>query len=140
MAQVVIYGLRDVLRARRTRVSDAVHGAVMAALAYPPEKRFHRFVGLDPEDFIYPEDRGPDYTIIEVSLFEGRSEDARRSLIRELFSRLESEAGIPPPAQRGDHHHRDAESELGYSGEKRRRPRAGLPRRRVTPPCGRRPR
>ena len=96
MAQVVIYGLREVLRARRTSVSDAVHGAVMAALAYPPEKRFHRFVGLDPEDFVYPEDRGPDYTIIEVSLFEGRSEDARRSLIRELFSRLEGEAGIPP--------------------------------------------
>lgn len=68
----------------------------MAALAYPPEKRFHRFIGLDPDDFVYPEDRGSDYTIIEVSLFEGRSEDARRSLIREIFSRLESEAGIPP--------------------------------------------
>lgn len=96
MAQVVIYGQRDALRARRASVSEAVHGAVMAALAYPPEKRFHRFIGLDPDDFVYPEDRGSDYTIIEVSLFEGRSEDARRSLIREIFSRLESEAGIPP--------------------------------------------
>lgn len=68
----------------------------MAALAYPAEKRFHRFIGLEPEDFIYPADRGPDYTIIEVSMFEGRSEGAKRALIRELFTRLEAEAGLKP--------------------------------------------
>lgn len=68
----------------------------MAALAYPPEKRFHRFLGLDSEDFIYPQDRGEDYTIVEISMFDGRSDSAKRALIRELFARLESEAGIPP--------------------------------------------
>ncbi|KAA9394915.1 tautomerase family protein [Kocuria coralli] len=96
MAQVVVYGQRELLRTRRTAISDAVHGAVMAALAYPAEKRFHRFIGLEPEDFIYPADRGPDYTIIEVSMFEGRSEGAKRALIRELFTRLEAEAGLKP--------------------------------------------
>lgn len=68
----------------------------MAALDYPPEKRFQRFVPMDPEDFVYPDDRGPDYTIIEISVFEGRSEAAKRALIRELFERVESEAGVPP--------------------------------------------
>lgn len=29
-------------------------------------------------------------------MFEGRSEDARRSLIRELFERVEADAGIAP--------------------------------------------
>lgn len=96
MAQVVVYGQRELLRTRRTAISDAVHGAVMAALAYRAEKRFHRFIGLEPEDFIYPADRGPDYTIIEVSMFEGRSEEAKRALIRELFTRLEAEAGLKP--------------------------------------------
>lgn len=96
MAQVVVYGERSSLDSHRAALSDAIHGAVMAALAYPPEKRFHRFVCLERADFIYPADRGNDYTIIEVSMFEGRSEAAKRSLIRELFHRIESEVGIAP--------------------------------------------
>lgn len=47
MAQVIVYGRRASLDARRQELSDAIHGAVVAALDYPAEKRFHRFVGLD---------------------------------------------------------------------------------------------
>lgn len=67
----------------------------MTALEYPTEKRFHRFIALEPEDFIHPEDRGPDYTIIEISMFEGRTDTAKRTLLSELFARIEAEAGIP---------------------------------------------
>ncbi|SKA90734.1 Phenylpyruvate tautomerase PptA, 4-oxalocrotonate tautomerase family [Agreia bicolorata] len=96
MAQVTIYARRHCIETRRAAISDAVHGAVMAALAYPAEKRFHRFIAFDGEDFIYPEDRGENYTIIEISMFDGRSESAKRDLIEELFARLEAEAGIAP--------------------------------------------
>lgn len=96
MAQVVIWGHRAALADRREALTSAVHGAVMVALDYPPEKRFQRFVPLDPEDFVHPEDRGTDYTIIEISMFEGRSEEAKRALMRELFERVEREAGVPP--------------------------------------------
>jgi phenylpyruvate tautomerase PptA (4-oxalocrotonate tautomerase family) len=95
VAQVIITGHRVALTARREALSDAVHGAVMAALDYPAEKRFHRFVALDDEDFVHPDDRGVDYTIIEVSMFEGRTERAKRALIAELFTRVER-VGIPP--------------------------------------------
>lgn len=96
MAQIVVYGTRDSIQKNRRTLSDAIHRAVRAALAYPVEKRFHRFLALDPENFIYPEDRGDEYTIIEVSMFEGRSEAAKRRLIRELFARIKAEVGIPP--------------------------------------------
>jgi phenylpyruvate tautomerase PptA (4-oxalocrotonate tautomerase family) len=96
MAQVTIYARRQSIDARRAAISDAIHGAVMAALAYPAEKRFHRFIALDAEDFIYPDDRGEEYTIIEISMFDGRSESAKRALIEQLFARLDAEAGIPP--------------------------------------------
>jgi len=96
MAQVIVYGRRASLDARRQQLSDAIHGAVMAALDYPAEKRFHRFVGLDAADFVYPEDRGDEYTIIEVSMFEGRSVEAKRELIRQLFDRIATEVGIAP--------------------------------------------
>ena len=96
MAQVMIWAHRAALEQRRAALSDAVHGAVMAALDYPADKRFHRFVALDAEDFIHPDDRGADYMIIEISMFEGRSEAAKRTLIAELFERVEREAGVPP--------------------------------------------
>lgn len=87
MAQVVVYGLRGRLEQRRAALSDAIHAALMAALDYPADKRFQRFVALDRADFVHPPDRGEDYTIIELSMFEGRSEDAKRRLISELFTR-----------------------------------------------------
>lgn len=96
MAQVIVYGRRTSIDARRQQLSDAIHGAVVAALDYPAEKRFHRFVALDPADFVYPADRGDDYTIIEVSMFEGRSAGAKRALIRQLFDRIAAEVGIAP--------------------------------------------
>lgn len=63
MAQVVVWGRRPLIDERRTALSDAIHGAVMAALDYPLEKRFHRFVGLDAENFVHPADLALDYRV-----------------------------------------------------------------------------
>lgn len=96
MAQVTIFGLRRSLDGNRAAISEAIHSSVMDALAYPPEKRFHRFIALDEQDFIYPADRSDRYTIIEVSIFEGRSAEAKKLLIRLLFERMSRLAGIAP--------------------------------------------
>ncbi len=94
MAQVTIFGVRERLGPVRTALSAAIHAAVMDALEYPPEKRFQRFIQLDPEDFLFPDDRTDRYTIIEISLFEGRSVEAKKRLIRELFRRIPEATGI----------------------------------------------
>lgn len=91
-----MYGRRESLNQCRSALSEAIHAAIMSALEYPPEKKFQRFVALDESDFIYPPDRGADYTIIEISMFEGRTDAARRALIAELFTRVEAQAGISP--------------------------------------------
>ena len=96
MAQIRIYGLHEHLNARRDSLSNAIHQSAMDALGLPEEKRFHRFIGLDDADFIYPGDRSRQYTIIEISMFEGRSVDAKKALIRLLFERLETDCGIAP--------------------------------------------
>jgi 4-oxalocrotonate tautomerase family enzyme len=96
MAQIKIYGLKNHITARRTQLSDAIHACVVEALQYPPDKRFHRFFPLEAEDFVYPADRSEQYTIIEISMFEGRSDEAKKQLIRLLFTRLQSEVGIAP--------------------------------------------
>jgi 4-oxalocrotonate tautomerase family enzyme len=96
VAQVVVYGQRESLRQRRAALSQAIHEAIVNALEYPPEKKFQRFISLDEGEFVYPEDRGANYTIIEISMFEGRTEAAKRALISELFTRAEALAGISP--------------------------------------------
>ncbi|MFJ4285716.1 tautomerase family protein [Paenarthrobacter nicotinovorans] len=96
MAQVIVYGHRSSIEQRREALSSAIHGAIVTTLDYPPEKKFQRFISLSDVDFIHPDDRGGDYTIIEISMFEGRTEQAKRNLIADLFARIESEAGIKP--------------------------------------------
>ncbi|MEJ2404195.1 MAG: tautomerase family protein [Candidatus Thiodiazotropha sp.] len=94
MAQVKIYGLRDSLSKHRNNLSEAIQASLIEALAYPPEKRFQRFIALDPADFIYPEDRSREYTVIEVSLFQGRSVAAKKAFIRALYRNIAETCGI----------------------------------------------
>ncbi|MBW4540940.1 MAG: tautomerase family protein [Myxacorys chilensis ATA2-1-KO14] len=94
MPQIKIYGNASFLAQSRQVISDTIHACGVDALAFPLEKRFHRFIPLEPENFIYPSDRSEKYIIIEISMFEGRSVDAKKHLIRLLFSRLSEQVGI----------------------------------------------
>jgi phenylpyruvate tautomerase PptA (4-oxalocrotonate tautomerase family) len=96
MAQIKIYGLSAQLAPIRKQLSDVVHGCVVEALGLPVDKRFHRFIGLEAEDFIYPPGRSERYLILEISMFEGRSVEAKKQLIRLLFERVLAELGIQP--------------------------------------------
>ena len=77
-------------------MSDAIHSAVVQALSFPTDKRFHRFIELEAESFIHPADRSTNYIIIEISMFEGRSSEAKRNLIKALFSSIQQSCGIEP--------------------------------------------
>lgn len=94
MAQIKIYGLRTTIEQHRTRLSEALHNAVVAALNLPPDKKFQRFIQLEPEDFMFPADRSNNYIIIEISLFAGRSSEVKKALIRMIFKNIEQTCGI----------------------------------------------
>jgi len=96
MAQVKVYGLRSALDPIKRKLSDVIHACVVEAFAYPPDKRAHRFFPLDAEDFFYPAGRSERYTIIEISMFEGRSVAAKKQLMRLLFTKAEQDLGISP--------------------------------------------
>jgi phenylpyruvate tautomerase PptA (4-oxalocrotonate tautomerase family) len=96
MAQVKIYGLRSHLGPILQTVSDVVHSCVVDALQYPPDKLAHRFFQLDASEFYRPAGRSEKYTIIEISMFEGRTVEAKKALIRLLFERLERKLTISP--------------------------------------------
>jgi phenylpyruvate tautomerase PptA (4-oxalocrotonate tautomerase family) len=96
MSQVKIFGLRASLAPVLRQVSDVIHSCVVDALQYPQDKRAHRFFPLEPDEFYYPAGRTERYTIIEFSMFEGRSVEAKKKLIRLLFERFEATLGIGP--------------------------------------------
>ena len=88
MAQIKIYGIKENLNGIKAELSDVIHSCVVDALSYPTDKRAHRFLPLDPSDFYYPAGRTERYTIIEISMFEGRSVEAKKRLIRLLIERI----------------------------------------------------
>jgi phenylpyruvate tautomerase PptA (4-oxalocrotonate tautomerase family) len=96
MAQIKIYGLKSALDGQQIAISNAIHAAVVESLALPVEKRFHRFIGLEGDDFFFPTDRSERYLIIEISMFEGRAVETKKALIRTLFARLDAAVGITP--------------------------------------------
>jgi phenylpyruvate tautomerase PptA (4-oxalocrotonate tautomerase family) len=96
MAQIKIYGIREQLNPIKAQLSDVIHACVVEALAYPQDKRCHRFFPLAAEDFYYPPGRSARYTIVEISMFEGRSVEAKKRLIRLLFERTQRELDLAP--------------------------------------------
>lgn len=96
MGQIKIYGIRDHLYPVREKVSEVLHSCVVDSLQYPKEKKAHRFIYIEEDSFFYFEGRSPKHTIIELSMFEGRSVEAKKKLHRLLFERFEKELGIMP--------------------------------------------
>jgi phenylpyruvate tautomerase PptA (4-oxalocrotonate tautomerase family) len=98
MAQVKVYGLAPSLDPIKKQLSEAIHSCIVEALQFPPDKRAHRFFPMQPEDFFIPGGQGRTgrYTIIEISMFEGRSIETKKRLIHLLFERIEAATGIRP--------------------------------------------
>lgn len=96
MAQITIYSRRLNLAGRREAISDSLHACVTTVLGLPSDKRFHRFIALDDEDFIHPTDRSSSYVIIEINMFEGRTKETKKDLIRSIFMRFQEDLGITP--------------------------------------------
>ena len=76
-------------------VCNAVHAAMKEALLIPEHDRHIRFIEHAPEDFQVPPGKTEDYTLVEITLFKGRSMDAKRNLYQAVVRNLGS-LGIAP--------------------------------------------
>ena len=94
MPTAKIFGLREKLVPVRRALSTALHSCVADALKFPADKPLQRFFPLDREDFVFPTDRTENYTIIEISMFEGRSVETKKQLVRLIYERVPAATGI----------------------------------------------
>lgn len=93
---IIVYGVRERLEPIRQRLSDAIHGCMTSVLGMPEDKRAHRFICLSREDFFYPGGRSDAYTVIEINMIQGRTEQTKKALIHALFAALSAEVGLAP--------------------------------------------
>ncbi len=94
MAQVKIYGLKKSLKKIKYTLSETIHKTIVQELSFPKEKRYHRFIAFDEEDMLFPDTKSENYTIIEIMMMQGRSEERRKNLIKRLFINIEKELDI----------------------------------------------
>ena len=94
MGQIKIYGLANSLNPIKSKMSAVIHLCMVEAFKFPEDKKFHRYFPLNSDDFYYPENRTEKYTIIELSIFEGRSIEAKKKFLSLLYSRFKNQLGI----------------------------------------------
>ncbi len=73
---------------RVAAIIEAVYLAQREALGLPEHDRQIRYVEHRPEHFQVPPGRTDNYTLVEISLFAGRSLDAKRALYQAIVRRL----------------------------------------------------
>ena len=96
MGQIKIYGVKDWLTPIRETLSHIIHLCMVEALELPDDKKFHRFFPMERDNFYFASGRTEAYTIIEISMFEGRTVEAKKQLINLLFDRLNKELNLSP--------------------------------------------
>jgi phenylpyruvate tautomerase PptA (4-oxalocrotonate tautomerase family) len=93
---IVIYGIKEKLNPLKSKLSDVIHGCMKSVLGMPDDKRAHRFIPMDKEDFYFPGGRTEAYTVIEINMMQGREPETQKALIKSLFSEITDQLGIKP--------------------------------------------
>ncbi len=74
---------------------EAVYQAQREALKVPEGDRQIRYFEHKPEHFAVPPGKTENYTLVEITLFPGRSLEAKRNLYKSIVRRL-GDLGIDP--------------------------------------------
>jgi phenylpyruvate tautomerase PptA (4-oxalocrotonate tautomerase family) len=93
---IVVYGIREKLDPIKAKLSDVIHGCMQSVLGMPEDKRAHRFIPMNREDFYYPGGRSDAYTVIEINMMTGRNPETQKNLIKTLFQELEDQLSLSP--------------------------------------------
>ncbi|WP_246434573.1 tautomerase family protein [Teredinibacter haidensis] len=96
MNMIVIFGIKEKLNPIKSKLSDVIHSSMQSVLGMPEDKRAHRFIPMDKEDFYYPGGRSDAYTVIEINMMSGRKVETQKNLIKSLFKDIERQLSIAP--------------------------------------------
>lgn len=93
---IKVYALKSTLEGNTDEFSKIINSCLIEALKFPENKKSQRFIMLDKSEFYYPEGRSDSYTLLEISMMQGRSKNSKKELIKLLFQRFKEFLHIDP--------------------------------------------
>lgn len=96
MPHVRIETRKGWLGSRRADLFDAIHSAMVDALKIPRDDRVLRLVEHEPDNFPTPPSKTDKFTIVEITMFAGRSLMASVSSTPQLFAISRLSASLRP--------------------------------------------
>ena len=81
--------------AEKAALLESIHQVLVEALRIPDDDRTQLLIEHDAEDFEIPPGRSELYTLLAITMFPGRSQDAKRRLYRGIVEALGAQ-GVPP--------------------------------------------
>ncbi len=81
--------------AAKKALLDAIHAALVEAFKIPDTDRTQRLFEYTAEDFEIPPSKSGNYTLVEITIFAGRSDEAKRRLYAAITRNLEAQ-GVAP--------------------------------------------
>jgi len=81
-------------RAYKAALLDGIHKALVDAFKIPDADRNQRLYELDDEHFERRSNKSRNFTIIEMTIFKGRSLEAKKKLYAEICANLAGNPGI----------------------------------------------
>jgi len=79
----------------RRNMMEAIHVSMIEALQIPEYDKTISFVEHQPDYFISPPNTSDNFTLVEITLFSGRSIEAKKKLYQCIVTRL-GDIGIKP--------------------------------------------
>ena len=80
--------------AYKRNLLEAVHDALVAAIGIADWDRFQRLYELEPDCFERAPEKTDNFTIIEITLFPGRTRGQKKAIIEEITRVLHDRLGI----------------------------------------------
>ena len=80
----------------KKKVLEAVHSGLVKALQIADWDRYQRLYEIENDYFERSEGETEQFTMIEITMFPGRTKEQKKSVIREITNELHERVGIAP--------------------------------------------
>lgn len=94
MPLVKVEILKGKSEVHKKAILDGIHDALVQAIKIPDYDRFQRLYELNKSNFEYPETKTDNVTLIEITMFQGRSLAAKKELYKAITENLAQNPGI----------------------------------------------
>ncbi len=74
---------------------DGIHNALVEVFKIPEDDRIQRLVQYDSKNIYVQSNQTKNFTLIELTIFKGRSREAKKALYKKIVQNLTSFPGVP---------------------------------------------